>query len=173
MNINIFFSAVFMGLLLIFVAFKPLKIKERKFGDVPVFELKKFQIYKFTPQGLTSVMAGSKAVRYHDRYDVFDINYTDNTKQIIANMKADRGLYKNDIIHLSGNVVYKRADGLIFETQKANYNQKTKTAYSDTKYIAYMGQNVVRGDSIRYNSVSQKIQSKNIVANYNIEEEGR
>ncbi|MEA3331304.1 MAG: LPS export ABC transporter periplasmic protein LptC [Campylobacterota bacterium] len=171
MNINIFFLFISIGLLMIFFLFKPLDIKEREFVDIPVFELKSFTLYELNTKGLSTIMIGDSAIRYSDRYRVSNINYTDNSKEYIANMKADNGTYKDEIVNLNGNVIYQREDGLSFETQKASYNKKTKIAYANTDYISYMGTNRVVGKSLIYNNLSKRVKSQSVVAKYQLQEE--
>ena len=158
---------------MIFFLFKPLDIKERDFVDVPVFELKAFTLYELNTKGLSTVMRGDSAIRYSDRYRVSNINYTDNSKEYIANMKADNGTYKDEFVKLNGNVIYQREDGLSFETQKATYNKKTKIARAVTDYISYRGSNKVVGKSLIYNNMSKTIKSKSVVAKYQLQEEQR
>ena len=106
MNISIFFSAIIFAMFLILVLFKPLNIKQQDFGEIPIFELTNFKVMELDEKGLTTVMNGDKGIRYKDRYVVNNIDYTDNTKKYLANMKANKGIYKDDIIDLEGNLVY-------------------------------------------------------------------
>ena len=115
-------------------------------------------------------MTGSTATRYSNRYKVDNINYTDNRDAYVANMKADRGVYKNDIVTLNGNVEYKRDDGLTFETQKATYNKKSSDIISKVGYVAYLNDSIVRGTYIKYNNKKDIIFSKNVVAKIQLQE---
>jgi len=151
--------------------FKPMNIKEQHFKDVPLFELSDFTMYELNPEGLTALLHGSTATRYADRYTIKDMDYTDNSKKYIANMISDSGVYKNEIVKLTGHVVYVREDGLTFKSEKVTYNKKTADAISNTKYIAYLNDNIVIGNYIRYNNISKKIYSKNIIAKYQLKEE--
>ena len=167
-SITNFFMIILIGLGMIYVFFKPLHIKKQKFVDVPQFEIKTFTMYELNRIGLQTLMYGKSAIKYSDRYNIFDINYTDNSKEYRANMIADRGIYKNNIVKLIGNVVYSRKDGLKFETQEVRYNKKSKIAISDTKYIMYMGKNWVRGSYLKYNNLLNSVESRNVVASYQI-----
>ncbi len=170
MNINLFFVVIFSGLSVIFLLFKPLDVKQQEFKDIPLFELMSFTLYELDNKGLTTLMNGTKAIKYTNRYKVDNINYTDNSKKYIANIKADIGLYKDETIDLKGNVVYSREDGLIFETQKALYNKKTGVAHTNKKYVLYKQKNRVKGSSLIYNNVLNKTYSKNVVAKYQMKE---
>ena len=156
--------------MLIFIGFKPLDVKQQNFVDVPLFELQSFVVYEINQLGLDTMMLGSNAIRYSDRYTVKNIDYTDNSTNYIANMKANNGIYKNNIVVLNGDVVYTREDGLTFQTQKAIYNKKTSIAKTDTPYVLYQGQNRVRGSSLIYNSKLNTIQSNQVVSKYQLKE---
>lgn len=155
---------------MIFFLFKPLTLKEQSFINVPQIELKEFTMYEFSPFGLQTYMVGESGTKYDDRFIVKNIDYTDKSQDYIANMKADRGQYKEDIVNLKGNVFYTRDDGFRFQTQKLIYNKKTSEAISDVGYTAYIGDNSVKGSYIRYNNVSNKIYSKQIDATYQLQE---
>jgi len=173
MNINIFFIIISVGLATIFFAFKPLDIKQRTFVDVPIFELKSFTLYELNTKKLITIMKGDKAIRYNDRYKVSKIDYTDNSRKYLANMKADNGLFKDKIVNLVGNVDYNREDGLSFKTQEGSYNKETKVAYTNTDYISYMGTNKVVGSSLRYDSLLNRVKSKDVRAIYQLKEDNR
>ncbi len=170
MNINNFFLSIFFGLMVIFFLFKPLDLKQQTFVDVPLFELKQFTLHEINAFGLTTLMTGNQATKYSNRYVVENMDYTDNSKKYIANMKAEHGVYKDDIIDLDGSIVYVREDGLTFETEKAEYNKKTNIVSTDTKYRAFRGVSIATGDSLKYYNILDKIESTNVVVNYKLGE---
>ncbi len=157
---------------MIFIGFKPLDIKQREFVDVPLFQLEAFTLHELNEEGLVTLMKGSKATRYSDRYKVTNIDYTDNSKKFIANMRADDGLYRDvdDILDLKGNVLYNREDGLIFESDEATYNKKSSIAHTKKDYVIYRGKDRVIGTSLIYDNRLNRVKSKNVVAKYQIQE---
>jgi LPS export ABC transporter protein LptC len=171
-NINIFFIGISLGLLMIFIGFKPLNIKQQEFVDVPLFQLETFVVHELKKEGLVTLMKGSHATRYNDRYKVINMDYTDNSKIYLANMRANNGIYrdKEDTVELHGNVVYNREDGLMFESEEANYNKKTSIAKTNKNYVMHRDANRVIGTSLEYNNVLNEVKSKNIVAKYQIKE---
>ncbi len=173
MNINGFFLIILAGLIIIYVAFKPLDIKQQEFGEIPLFELSSFTIHELSPDGLVTAMQGSEAVRFKNRYRVEDIDYTDNSEKYTVNIKANIGIYrdKSEVLDLKGKIVYVREDGLTFKTQKLTYNQKTSIAKTDTKYVMDRNGSKVRGSSLVYNNALERIKSKNIVVKYQLKEE--
>ena len=170
MNINTFFIGVIGGLLAIFFLFEPLNIKQKKFNEIPVFELESFKLKELNNKGLTTIMNGSKGLRYKNRYVVYDIDYTDNTKEFLVTMTSNKGVYKGDILLLNGDVVYKRKDGIKFLSQEGTYSKKTNTIISPTDYVAYMGESKLIGSSIEYNNVMDTVKSKNVRINYKLKE---
>jgi LPS export ABC transporter protein LptC len=169
-NINTFFAFVFLGLTAIFFIFKPLEIKQQKFNDVPLLSLKNFVMYELNTQGLETYMLGSEGIRFRDRYEVTDIDYTDNAKEYIANIKANFGLYKGSTLDLDGDVVYTREDGLVFESQHIIYNKITTIAISDNEYVSHKGDNRVKGSYLKQNNLKNTIYSKDVRAIYQLTE---
>ena len=170
MNINLFFSAIIVSLFAIFFFFKPLNIKKQDFGEIAVFELDDFELIELNEKGLTTIMLGTQGVKYTNRYIVYNINYTDNTKKYLANMTADKGIYKGKIIDLDKNIKYNREDGISFSTQEAIYNKKTNIVHSPSEYIAYLGKNKMTGSSIEYNNVLDTVKSSKVTVNYKLKE---
>ncbi|WP_373035365.1 LPS export ABC transporter periplasmic protein LptC [Sulfurimonas sp.] len=172
MNINVFFVGISLALLMIFIGFKPLDIKQQEFVDIPLFQLEDFTLHELNEKGLITLMKGTKATRYANRYKVANMNYTDNSKEFVANMKSDDGVYKDkeEVIDLKGNVLYNREDGLIFESDEASYNKKTSIAKTNKNYVIYRDANRVVGTSLIYNNSLNRVKSKNVVAKYQIKE---
>ena len=154
----------------IYIFFKPLNIKQHIYVDVPLFELKEFTLYELEKSGMHTMMLGSEATRYKNRYTVKDIDYTDNSKEYIANMKAKNGLYKNNLVTLRGDVTYVREDGLTFQTQEAKYNKRTTNIVSTVGYVAYLNGSTIKGTYIRYNNNKNRVFSKNVQAKIQLKE---
>ena len=145
-------------------------MKKQSFIDIPMFELKAFELYEINKIGLDSKILGTQAKRYTNRYEVSNIDYTDNTQEYIVNLRANEGIYKGDIVNLKGNVVYTREDGLIFKSEIAVYNKQTSVVSTKTKYHAYNENNTIVGSSLKYNNLLNKIESKNVTSIYQLRE---
>lgn len=170
MNINYLLSLILIALAMIYIVFEPMKIKKLDSKEVPLFSLGKFTLYELDKFGLTTLMKGSSASRYSNRYNVEDIDYTDNSNEFRSNMKSNKGLYKADVVYLDGNVYFTRVDGLKYFSQKAVYNKKTDIVYSKVDYVANMNKNIVYGDNIEYNNRLERMKSNNVYAVYKIKE---
>lgn len=155
---------------MIYFLFEPMKLKESKLDEVAQFSLSSFTLYELDKIGLTTLMKGSEAIRYEDRYVVKNIDYSDNSKEYIINIKAKNGLYKGDIVYLDGDVKFEREDGLNFFSQEVTYNKITDIAVSEVDYVSYMGLNQVRGSEIIHDNKNNTIKSKNVYAIYDMRE---
>lgn len=171
MNITSFFLVIFAGLIAIFFAFKPLNIDAKTTKEIPQFELKNFVLYELDTKSLQTLMVGKNSKKYKDRYVVKDIDYTDNGKDFVANIKARNGLYKGDIINLNDDVKYTREDGLNFTTQHVVYNKKTKIAIADKNYTLIQDKNIIKGTYLKYDNFHKNMMSKNIDVVYTIKKD--
>jgi len=168
MNINIFLFFISIFLAVILFAFKPLDLKQEIAKDIPLFNILEFTMYEFNTKGLVTFVSGTDGIKYPQKYIINDIDYTDNSRKYIANMKADDGVYKDDVVRLNGNVVYSREDGLTFETKAATYDKKTNIYNANGEYILYKSKNVVTGIKLKYDNIKDKITSKRVVAKYQV-----
>ncbi|MEA1956390.1 MAG: LPS export ABC transporter periplasmic protein LptC [Campylobacterota bacterium] len=154
----------------IFLFFKPMNIKNNHHGEIANFEVYSFVIHELDTKGLTTVLQGSKAFMYKDRYVINDVDYKDSSRKYISNIKAKTGTYKDKVIDLVGDVVYTREDGLVFKSKSFKYDEKTGIARTNDDYIMYDKENEVIGKSLSVDNNLNKIYSKNIVAKYQIRE---
>lgn len=155
---------------MIFLFFKPIIIEKKDYVEIPIFELNYFDVYELDREGLKTILSGSNSKKYDDRYSVENIDYTDNSKRYIANMQANHGLYKENIVTLHGDVKYIREDGLNFWSDSATYNKVDSTLFTQSDYRATRGENMVQGTFLYYNNMTKKLKSKNIVAIYKLQE---
>jgi len=168
MNINRFFIFICLSLMVVFFFFKPMKLAENKKIDIAGVEVEKFSIHELNTKGLTRIIRGSKALIYKDTYKIIDVDYTDASRDNIANIKAKDGIYKDKTITLNGDVFFTRNDGLVLESQSLSYNEKTSILKTDDKYIMYRDKNKVIGTSFKLNNKLNKVYSKNVDITYDI-----
>jgi len=161
---------VFIVLNGIFFFFKPLKISQEDHKEVPLFEIKDFILYELTPEKLETIMVGTQSTRYKQTYTVRDIDYTNNAKKYIANVKANEGVYKNDIMTFSGDVFYTREDGLSFESEEVVYDKQKAYTRSKGDYVAYLGKNRINGSFVEYFNKKNLVVSKNVTAVFQLDE---
>ena len=170
MNINIFFAFISSVLLSILFLFKPVELQQKNHNGIALFNLSVFTIYEFDENGLLSVLNGEDGVRYKDRYEIQDVDYTDNSQKFVANMQSNYGVYKNEVINLNGDVVYIREDGVTFKSKEAVYNTKTSIVRVDKDFIIYKNKNIIRGILLVYNNKLDIMKFNNVRAIYQIDE---
>jgi LPS export ABC transporter protein LptC len=173
MNINLFFVSIFIGLAMIYIFFNPTKLQQYDTKEIAQLELSNFSVYDLDIKGLRSVFSGLKGYKYANRYEVSDINYTDNTKEYTTNIHSDFGIYKDHIVNVQGNVVFARADGLSFKTDEAFYNQNTGILKTPSAYTLYRNNDKITGVKLVFDNKENRVLSKQISATYQIKDNGK
>jgi len=74
----------------------------------------------------------------------------------IQELLADKGIYKNDIVYLLGNVRVDQKEGFDYTTASAKYNQKTEVLYITSPFVAKMNKNIIRGTTLQYNAFKKE-----------------
>ena len=153
---------------MVFIFFKPMKLQENKDIEIATVETYDFIIHQLDTKGLTRIIKGQQAFIYKNRYNIINVDYTDASKKQIVNLKAKKGLYKDKIINLNGDVKYTTEDGTIFKSESLTYNEKTSILRTNDRYIMYKNKNKVIGKSFKLNNNLNKIYSKNVEVTYQI-----
>ena len=173
MNINFFFVSIFTGLVMIYIFFNPAKLQQFETKETAQLELFNFSVYDLDIKGLRSVFSGLKGYKYENRYEVSDINYTDNTKEYTTNIHSDLGVYKYHIVNMQGDVVFTRADGISFKTGEAFYDQNTGILKTPNAYTLYRNNDKITGVKLVFDSKENRVLSKQISATYQIKDNGK
>jgi hypothetical protein len=112
---------------------------------------------EFTNTTFTEVDSKKLQGRAYGTYGVRDngvlsldnlVYFTENIKYLIAN----KGKYVGDILTLKGNIVMEEKAGYHFDTQDAIYNQETEILDVQSAFTATRGKNIIKGDTLVYNT---------------------
>ncbi len=76
------------------------------------------------------------------------VYFTETIKYLIA----DKGTYIGDVLNLDGNIVLEEKQGYNYKTQQASYDQKTETLNVTAPFIATRDKNIIKGDTLVYNT---------------------
>ena len=76
--------------------------------------------------------------------------------ETINSLVADKARYEGDIIYLDGDVMMEERDGHTYDTQHANYNQKTEIINITAPFVGVRGQNIYKGTTLWYNTRSKE-----------------
>ena len=157
---------------MIYAFFEPMKLASTDHKEIPQLELTKFRVYELNEKGVKSVFYGLKGYRYasdkSDRYEVYDINYTDYMRENVAHIQADFGVYKDHLVTLEGNVTYVRSDGLNFRSDKATYDQDKAVFRTPSDYTFYRNDDKITGTKLFFDSNATHVTSQKISATYQI-----
>lgn len=74
----------------------------------------------------------------------------------IDSLLADKGLYKDDILHLDGHVSLKETTGNLYKTEHAMYDQKKQILTITSPFVAYMDRNIFHGQTLVYNAITKE-----------------
>jgi len=171
-NINYFFLLIgaILASILLFFQPKEVKLRDPNAKEVAELELHHFTLYELTLDGLKDVMNGKEGLRYTDRIEINDIDYTDNSRNLKNNITADFGVYDNiNLITLEGNVRYHREDGLKFKTNRAVMHQKEETITTFGPFTMDKQADTIVGKDLFYDSKNGLSNAKNVTGIFNLD----
>lgn len=148
--------------------FKPLECDQLAAKEVPLFELDKFVIYEISPTKVDRFFEGEHGKRFSDRYEVSVAKFTNNEKSLLESIRADKALYKENIIALDGKVHYARADGLQFHSNEGLYDEKRSLITTDGAFTITKNENSIQGTHLYYNLNLDTVSADQIQASYQL-----
>lgn len=95
---------------------------------------------------------------------ILTLKYLQYSTENITLLLADKARYHQDILLLEGNVHLKENEGFSYNTEHANYNQKSEILTIPSKFIAQKGKNIIRGESLRYDAVNKEMNATKVDA---------
>ncbi len=130
MSINIFIALV-LGLLMgMYLSFSPTYRDEGERGEIPQIELHSFTLYEISSRGIDHVLEGAEGKKFDNRYEITSAKFGDNTKSMYQSIAAGSVHYRDDLVRLKTDVLYRREDGLEFRSAEGEYNT---TLYYNTQ----------------------------------------
>ncbi len=103
----------------------------------------------------------SKAVKYKQYIDFYDVNVSDELGHVLFSKKA---IYKDNTIYMSQNVKLSRADGLDFYSKSLNYVTKDKIVTTNEPFLLEFNKSVIRGRKLKLEINSDTISAYNVDA---------
>lgn len=168
MSVNVFFTAVLVGLVAMFGYFKPLASQLKTGGEVPKIEMESFVIYEIAQQGLERFFEGKEGKKFEDRYEISSAKFSNNSKELFESVNADYAHYKDDFITLNGNVHYAREDGLEFRSDEGTYDQKNSIIRTEKDFVLTQKKNRVDGTKLYYNIDQDTVSADAIRGSYQL-----
>ncbi len=170
MNVTLFY--LFIGAVLgaVFFFFKPLKVDIASPGELAQIELNDFTVHEVTEAGVKTILSGVHARRFADRYEVDTFHLMDRSQGHVEQMQAAEGSYREPLVSLRGDVRFERDDGIVFETQSADYNQSSGVVSTPGRFVLWQAADRVEGTKLYYNIKSGEITAKKIAGTYTLKE---
>jgi hypothetical protein len=172
MAMNVVTFYLFIGAVLgsVYLFFKPMKVDVAEPGELAQIELDRFIVHEVVPKGVKTIMTGSHALRFTDRYVVSDLNLTDRSEGHTENMRAKSGTYREPMILLRKDVRYRRDDGIRFETDSVDYNRSSGQMVAPGPFVLWQAHDRITGRDLIYNTKRGEISAEKIVGNYFLKE---
>ena len=105
----------------------------------------------------------------HSRYGVYEnkaltlndiVYHTDK----INLLRAQKGIYSGEYLHLEGNVTLDQKEGFDYTAQSATYNQKSQVLTIESPFEAHLNENTISGTNLIYNMKDKTITGQKIKA---------
>jgi LPS export ABC transporter protein LptC len=159
-----YFVFIFVGILLFLLYQKPYFIPTNpNRGHIASLEAYDVVNYSINQNGIYSLAKSSKIFRFNDHDEFYDIDVIRKKDDgVIDNLKARKGILKQNDLNVIGDVRYQDSNGVKFSSDEAKYNLKSKIFKSDTNFILKNNSTIIYGNSLVYQSKDGKIYAKNI-----------
>jgi len=119
--------------------------------------------YSLSKDGIAQIIRAKKVLRFNSYDEFYDIDTIKKSKNnLLEKMKSDSGKLVKNNLSLIGNVRYNNSNGIKFQSQKVNYNLKTKVFRSDVDFTLEDNRTVTYGSSMVYKSIEGRIYANNI-----------
>lgn len=121
--------------------------------DIPLVIFEKPLMHTLNEQNVSRTVSANTVVRYETRDEMYDANIflrnnLENKDYKIETLEAQIIIKKDDNLSLSNNVKYKRDDFINLNTNKLDYNLKTKTAQNNVPYNGNYFNNKINGNNL-------------------------
>jgi len=127
--------------------------KEILFQDFSLLEVKE----KILGQQLLA----KETIKYKTHLDFKEISLTD---EMGHNIKAQEGVYRDDIVYMKEHIRLTRTDGLAFTTESLNYNLNTKEMESFSPFTLELNESRIKGTNLQFYIKTKEIRADNIEA---------
>lgn len=136
---------------------------------VATLEMDNVTDYEIRDDNIVRITTAKKIMRYKKKDTLKKAKMLLKKDDFNYSLSADSGLYENDIVTLSENVILTRSDGARFSTEKASYDVKKKIVYGNENFKVKSPKLNASGIGFSYDLNKSVINAKNIVALYEME----
>ncbi|MFY9141380.1 LPS export ABC transporter periplasmic protein LptC [Sulfuricurvum sp.] len=168
MSINIFFVLI-LGLLLgMYGYFAPNYVPQQEKREIPKIQLMDFTLYEISNKGIDHILEGKEGKKFDERYTVTSGKFSDNTKSLFQSIRSDNVVYQYDILNLTGNVYYSRADGLEFHSDEGTYDTNNSVIQTQGSFVITQNANRIDGEKLNYHTGQKTVTANQVRGSYQL-----
>ncbi len=138
------------------------ELKNKK--EIPLIEFENIKNYHLTKNGVDTVIKAKKALRFYDRDEIKDVDILTFQRGKKERLRAKEANYKNNIIYLYGNIIYKNEENLTLISEEMIYKLKKKIISSKSPFTLIAKKVKINGKSFVYNRQKGIIEALKIEA---------
>lgn len=139
---------------------KNVAVKKKR--DLPQIEFEKVKNYHITLQGIDSIIKAKKAFKFADRDEMYDVETEGKRGGFHERLLSKIAVLKDGIFYFSGDVDYKRSDGISLKSDSLEYALNDEILISRSPFELRDEKGVVRGKSFKFNRKTGIVKAKKI-----------
>jgi LPS export ABC transporter protein LptC len=170
MNIQLFLIVLGAMMAIIFLAFKPIDVKQPDHTEVAQLELTNFTVYEIDTKGVENALVGTLGKRFTNRYEVEHVTFTDASKPQLEIMHAEHGRYQGDMIYLERSVSFEQEDGMRFESEEAQYDVNASLVTTKGPFTITSKESHMSGEKLAFQTKINRIHAQHINASITLEQ---
>lgn len=118
--------------------------------------------YEINEKDVTKIVQSKQALNFESRSELYDATIIQRTKDNLSDtLSAEYIIKKGDIYNFYQNVVLSRGNGLQLSSDRMTYNDSTKILYNDIEFILTKGNNILLGNNLYLDTISERFKAKN------------
>jgi len=136
-----------------------INIKESNCSKEFLFE--ELHLFDINESGISNELLATKIVKYKE---YFEANNIDIIHQKIYNIKAQKAIYKDDLLSIENNITFRKDDTMSFKTDSLIYKKDKKLLYTDGNFTMDLNGSIIKGKNLKYSLKDSQIWADNIRA---------
>ena len=121
-------------------------------------------------EGISQRIRASKALKFKTYDELYDLNTSFLEQGIRHTLIAKKARYQDDILYLTGDVLYENNQSLHIKSKELEYNVKTKIAKSPVAFTLSSNQGIMIGDSFVYDMKNGALKGEKMHYSFEVNE---
>jgi LPS export ABC transporter protein LptC len=120
------------------------------------------QSYMINKDGIQNSIRASKALKFANHDEVYDINISYINRGRKDQISAKKAIHTNGIFYLTQNVFYENNLSISLESEELEYDSRNKIAHSNLPFKFYTQKGNMIGEGFRYDIQNQILKSNKV-----------